>query len=78
MMGNSAYHVGNEAQAIEWLSQYMATTDSPLRGDLYLLGVCYFNKGEYAKAVNQLGKTVSTDDALTQNAYMYLGQSYLK
>ena len=60
------------------LTQYVATTDSPLRGDLYLLGVCYYNKGEYAKAVNQLGKTVSGDDALTQNAYMYLGQSYLK
>lgn len=78
MMGNSAYHLGDEAQAIKWLDQYMATTEKPLRGDRYILGVCSYNKGDYAKAVKQLSQTVKANDALSQSASMYLGQSYLK
>ena len=60
------------------LSKYVSSTDSPLRGDLYILGVCYYNKGNYSSAVNALGRTVRENDALSQNAYLYLGQSYLK
>lgn len=78
MMGNSAYHMGDEAQSIKWLDQYMATTEKPLRGDRYILGVCSYNKGDYAKAVKQLSQTVRANDALSQSASMYLGQSYLK
>lgn len=78
IMGNAYYHLGNEDQAIHMLSKYVSSTDSPLRGDLYILGVCYYNKGNYSSAVNALGRTVRENDALSQNAYLYLGQSYLK
>lgn len=78
IMGNAYYHLGNEDQAINMLSKYISSTDSPLRGDLYILGVCYYNKGNYSSAVNALGRTVRENDALSQNAYLYLGQSYLK
>ena len=78
IMGNAYYHLGNEDQAINMLSKYVSSTDSPLRGDLYILGVCYYNKGNYSSAVNALGRTVLENEALSQNAYLYLGQSYLK
>lgn len=78
IMGNAYYHLENEDQAINMLSKYVSSTDSPLRGDLYILGVCYYNKGNYSSAVNALGRTVRENDALSQNAYLYLGQSYLK
>lgn len=78
IMGNAYYHLGNEDQALNMLSKYVSSTDSPLRGDLYILGVCYYNKGNYSSAVNALGRTVRENDALSQNAYLYLGQSYLK
>lgn len=78
IMGNAYYHLGNEDQAINMLSKYVSSTDSPLMGDLYILGVCYYNKGNYSSAVNALGRTVRENDALSQNAYLYLGQSYLK
>lgn len=78
ILGNSYYHLGNENKAIAMLSKYVASTDHPLRGDLYLLGVCYFNEGKYNSAINMLGQTVRENDALAQNAYLYLGQSYLK
>lgn len=78
LVGNSYYHLGDSEKAVKLLSKYVSSTDTPLRGDLYILGVCYYNKGNYSNAVNMLGRTVSENDALTQNAYLYLGQSYLK
>ena len=78
IMGNAYYHLGNEDQAINMLSKYVSSTDSPLRGDLYILGVCYYNKGNYSSAVNALGRTVRDNYALSQNAYLYVGQIYLK
>lgn len=60
------------------LSKYVSSTENPLRSDLYILGVCYFNKGNYSNAVNALSRTVRQNDEQTQNAYLYLGQSYLK
>ncbi|GHV47579.1 hypothetical protein FACS1894181_01290 [Bacteroidia bacterium] len=78
IVGNSYYRLGNEAKALEYLAQYEASTGSPLRGDLYILGICFFNKGDYAAAAKQLGRTVGKEDELAQNAHFYLGQCYLK
>lgn len=78
MIGNSAYHQGDEVKATKMLSRYVSETASPLRGDLYLLGVCNYNQGDYSNAVNNFGQVVSVNDALTQNAYLYLGQAYMK
>lgn len=78
LIGNSYYRLGNQNKATEHLSKYVSTTDSPLRGDLYILGVCYFNKNNYNSAAEMLGRVVTKNDELTQNAYLYLGQSYLK
>ena len=60
------------------MTDYLAQSDAPLRGDQYILGVCQFNQGAYKKAVSSLGSVVREADALSQNAYLYLGQSYLK
>ncbi|WP_348524220.1 tetratricopeptide repeat protein [Parabacteroides sp. PH5-8] len=78
VIGNSYYRLGDQKKAIAQLDKYVASTDKPLRGDLYILGVCYYNEGNYPNAIKYLGQTVTTEDALTQNAYLYLGQSYLK
>ncbi len=78
IVGNSYYHTGNQDKAIEYLSRYVDSSGQPLRGDLYILGVCYFNKGQYREAVDAFGGVVREEDALTQSAHLYLGQSYLK
>lgn len=78
ILGNSYYHQGNQDAAIKMLSKYVEKAKDPMRGDLYILGVCYYNKGEYSLAVKCLGQTVRKQDALTQSAYLYLGQAYLK
>ena len=76
--GNAYYHLNEQEKAIDRLSDYVASAENPLRGDLYILGVCYYNKGDYPNAIKYLSQTVRQEDALTQNAYLYLGQSYLK
>ncbi|MGM9759239.1 MAG: tetratricopeptide repeat protein [Parabacteroides sp.] len=78
IVGNSYYHQGNETKAIRHLADYLSQTEAPLRGDQYILGVCQFNQGDYNKAVNSFGRVVREADELSQNAYLYLGQSYLK
>ncbi|MDR3143120.1 MAG: tetratricopeptide repeat protein [Tannerellaceae bacterium] len=76
--GNSYYRLKNEEKAIVQLNKYIAAAGDPLRGDLYILGVCHYNKGNYTDAVKYFGQTIREEDELAQNAYLYLGQSYLK
>lgn len=78
IVGNSYYRLGDQNKAIDHLSKYVSLTNSPLRGDLYILGVCHFNKNSFNSAADMLGRVVTESDELTQNAYLYLGQCYLK
>lgn len=74
--GNSYYQLGNSDHAIRMLRQYVASVETPARGELYLLGVSEYNAENYAEAVDALSQTITDEDALTQNASLYLGQSY--
>ncbi|MDD6210465.1 MAG: tetratricopeptide repeat protein [Bacteroidales bacterium] len=78
LLGNSYYQEGNLQQAIDYLSQYAQEAEKPQRNDLYILGICYFTTHQYNKAVKYLSKTVAKNDEIGQNAYLYLGQAYLK
>lgn len=76
--GNSYYQLGNQDKAISMLRRYMASEESPARGELYLLGVCEYNQGHYEQAIDALSQTIADDDEITQNASLYLGQCYLQ
>jgi TolA-binding protein len=76
--GNSYYQLGNQDKAITMLKRYVSLTDAPARGELYLLGVCEYNQEDYMNAVDALSQTIGEDDELTQNASLYLGQSYIQ
>ncbi|MDR1116010.1 MAG: tetratricopeptide repeat protein [Tannerella sp.] len=76
--GNSYYQLGNQAKAVSMLRQYVSLTDSPSRDELYILGICEYNRGDYTNAVDALSQTVTGEDELTQNASLYLGHSYLQ
>ena len=76
--GNSYYQLGNQNRAVSMLRHYVASVDMPARGELYLLGVCEYNEGNYEYAVDALSQTITDEDETTQNASLYLGQSYLQ
>ncbi|MDR3266561.1 MAG: tetratricopeptide repeat protein, partial [Tannerella sp.] len=76
--GNSYYQLNNQDEAISMLRKYVASTDAPLRKELYILGVCEYNSGSYQKSIEALSQTTKETDELTQNASLYLGYDYLK
>ena len=76
--GVSYYQAGNQDQAIEMLKRYVSSVDNPARGDVYLLGVCEYNQGQYENAVDAFSQTTTMIDEITQNASLYLGHSYLR
>ncbi|MDR2139862.1 MAG: tetratricopeptide repeat protein [Tannerella sp.] len=77
ILGNAYYRQGDQDRALTLLSDYAEAVETPMRGDLYLLGVCHYNRKNYKKAVQAFSETVREQDALTQSAFLYLGQCYL-
>lgn len=45
---------------------------------MYRLGMSYFNTGVYSKAALRLGEAAGPQDAMSQNAYLHMGLSYLQ
>lgn len=78
LVGESWFRMGEDAKAVGYLEKYVAVTAKPLRNSLYSLGVALYRTGDYSGAVKELSRTTNKNDALSQNAYLYLGQSYLK
>ena len=78
IVGESYYYEGENDKAIEYLGQYAKNVQDPIRESLYLLGIAQFRSGDYTSAIESLKQTTTGNDALMQNAYLYLGQSYLK
>jgi len=78
VLGNSYYRLGQPSRAIPNYEYYLAHTDRPLRGDAYFLGLSYFETGKFDDAAAMFQEAVGEPDALTQNAQLQLGQTFLK
>ncbi|MFI3240257.1 MAG: tetratricopeptide repeat protein [Bacteroidales bacterium] len=80
IVGESEYQLGNDIVAIVNIEKYLETTPSDeLRSALYLLGVLDFRRMDYQATIDNMAKVVANgDDAMTQSAYIFIGQSYLK
>jgi TolA-binding protein len=78
VLGNSHYRLGQAPRAIPYYEHYISSIGRPLRGDAYFLGLSYFETGKYNEAVTLFQQAVGVADALSQNAQLQLGQTYLK
>ncbi|MCQ2234512.1 MAG: tetratricopeptide repeat protein [Paludibacteraceae bacterium] len=79
LIGESYYQRKDYNNTIKYLSLYEQRIKRIYRSDAYMLGVAYYNANNYKEAIPRLQKaTVQTDDAMAQNAYLYLGSSYIK
>ncbi|HUI33392.1 MAG TPA: tetratricopeptide repeat protein [Dysgonamonadaceae bacterium] len=78
VLGNSYYRLGQSSRAIPHYEKYQQSVDEPLRGDAYFLGLSYLDANKLAEAVKMFQYATGENDALSQNAHLYLGQTYLK
>ena len=78
ILGDASYHFRKYHEAINAFESYLERDASPRRDSLYMLGLSYFQTGVYSKAAETLGEVTGANDALTQNAYLHMGLSYLQ
>lgn len=78
IIANSYFHLQNFQKAIPYFEAYFASTKSRSRDENYMLGYCYFYTGQYALAIEPLENASRGKDALAQNAYYHLADSYIR
>ena len=65
-------------KAIGYFKSYEKLTPLVLRNDMYLMGLSYYNTGDFANAVLALSKATTEKDETTENAYLHLGKPFIK
>ena len=81
IVGESYYRLGKYSKAAPYLSRFIEISDEDSeekRNSTYMLGVINFNSRDYDKAIENMQAVAGPDDALTQSALLYIGQSRLK
>ena len=76
LVGESYYHQGDDAQARVYLSRYFENPEGePYRTAAYTMGVLDYRDGNYKSVVDDMLHVTEGMDALTQSAYLYMGQA---
>ena len=76
LVGESYYHLGNDAEARAYLRRYLNNPEGePYRTAAYTMGVLDYRDGNYQAVVNDMLHVTDGSDALTQSAYLYMGQA---
>ena len=77
ILGEARFMQGNWKDADEMLTSYVMGDTEPTRLDLYQLGMANWELGEYARAMEFLGRVTDDDDEISQNAWMHRGLASL-
>ena len=76
LVGESYYHLGNDAEARNYLRRYLNNPEGePYRTAAYTMGVLDYRDGNYDAVVSDMLHVTDGSDALAQSAYLYLGQA---
>lgn len=78
IVADSYYAQGNYKASIKYYNSAIKLSKEPLREDYYHLGFANYYIKNYDEAIVGLSHVTAADDALAQNAYYHLGDSYLK
>lgn len=76
--GESAFMLGDNAKARQYLDTYYARAEEPTPAAMYILGLFAYEDGRYTDAVNLMTPAIMAGDAMSQSAYLYIGQALLK
>ncbi len=81
VVGESYYRMGSYKQAEPYLKQFIETCEEEIpekRNAVYMMGVINYNARNYDSAISNMQQVANVDDAITQSALLYIGQSRLK
>ena len=77
IIGESYFNLEQYTEAIPYLKAYQGERGRWSNTDYYQLGYAYYQQGNYEDAIAEFNKIIDGDDAIAQNAYYHLAQSYL-
>ncbi len=78
IIGESYFNLKDYRSAMPYLLAYEGKKGKWNNTDFYQLGYSHYRMKEYERAIEQFSKIISTTDAVAQNAYYHLADSYLK
>ncbi|MEX0996463.1 MAG: tetratricopeptide repeat protein [Flavobacteriaceae bacterium] len=78
IIGESYFNLGQYEASIPYLSEYKGLRGRWNNTDYYQLGYAYYMQKDYTNAIAEFNKIIDGRNAVAQNAYYHLGDSYLK
>jgi len=78
IIGESYFNLEQYEEAIPYLKGYNGLRGKWNNTDYYQLGYAYYKQGNYEAAISEFNKIVDGKNAIAQNAYYHLAQSYLE
>ncbi len=80
LIGDAHYRRANYAEALPYLELYHTETPKKDRSreDFFQLGYCFYQTGDFTKALSQFNESSQEDDELAQTAIYYMGDAYLR
>jgi len=77
IIGESYFNLKQYSEAIKYLERYRGKSGKWNNTDHYYLGYAYYKGGNYTKAIASFNKIIGGKDAVAQNAYYHLADSYI-
>ena len=78
IIGESYFNLKKYDKALPYLFDYKGKKGKWNNTDFYQLGYAYYQQKDYENAITQFNKIIDGNDAVAQNAYYHLAESYLK
>jgi tetratricopeptide (TPR) repeat protein len=78
IIGESYFNLKDYRSALPYLMEYKGKRGKWNNIDNYQLGYAFYRVNDYQKAIEQFNKIISGKNAVAQNAYYHLADSYLQ
>ena len=78
IIGESYFNLESYEEATFYLKNYKGKNGKWNNVDYYQLGYVYFKQQDYQNAINEFNKIIDGNNAVAQNAFYHLANSYLK
>ncbi|WP_460218197.1 tetratricopeptide repeat protein [Psychroserpens sp. MEBiC05023] len=77
IIGESYFNLEQYAEAIPYLKAYKGRRGRWNNVDYYQLGYAHYKQNDFENAISEFNKIIGGNNAVAQNAYYHLGESYI-